>query len=79
LLQDSGKPDLDPYPAINVLAIKFLLGELTRENLTSIDHIAERAARKAREKGDFWRRAAVVDVFLIRELVKSGTRTNGSR
>jgi tetratricopeptide (TPR) repeat protein len=74
LLQYLGKADLifDPYPAVNVLAIKFLLGELTGENLTAVDHVAERAAQKAREKDDFWRKAAVVDVRLIRELVTSG-------
>jgi CHAT domain-containing protein len=74
LLQELNSADLefDPYPAVNVLAIKFLLGGLTKSGLKSIDRVAERAAHTAHQKGGFWKKAAVVDAALIRQLVQSG-------
>jgi hypothetical protein len=69
-----GDVEFDPYPAVNVLALKFLLGELTGDHFDAIDRVEERAAQSARQKGGYWRKSAAVDAALVRELVQSGFR-----
>lgn len=61
--------DCKPYPALNFLAIEFLLGRLTTEDVGSVDRLAERAEKEVRDGGDFWDRATAVDAGLLRQLV----------
>ena len=69
-----GDIEFDPYPAVNVLALKFLLGELTGDHLGAIDCVEERAAESARQKGGYWSKSAALDAALVRALVHSGFR-----
>jgi hypothetical protein len=76
LVDELGKGDVefDSYPAVNVLALKFLLGELTAEHVDAIDRVEEQAAQSARQKGGYWSKSAALDAALVRELVESGLR-----
>ncbi len=67
-----GDIEFDPYPAVNVLALKFLLGKLTADHFDAIDRVEERAAQNARQKGGYWTKSAALDAALVRELVQSG-------
>jgi len=69
-----GDIEFDPYPAVNALALKFLLGELTADHVDAIDCVEERAAQSARQQGGYWRKSAALDAALVRELVQSGFR-----